>query len=89
MNDLLTQLTNQLQLNQHSVAQHPDRAIRMPELLTIIPLSRQTIYRKIKLGEFPPPIKLSLGGASCWRLKAVLQWLAEKEIESIRIDALH
>lgn len=89
MNDFLAQLTSQL--NQGRTDQlNPDRAIRLPELLTIIPWSRQTIYRKIKRGEFPSPIKLSPNGAVCWRLKTILLWLAEKEIESMRLDcAVH
>lgn len=85
MSDFLTQLSNQL--NQDRTAQlNPDRAIRMPELLTIIPWSRQTTYRKIQRGEFPPPIKLSKNGAVCWRLKTVLLWLAERELESAPSD---
>lgn len=81
MNDVLTQLSIQLDQNRASQL-NPDRAIRMPELLQIVPVARQTIYRKIKNGEFPPPIKLSPNGAVCWRLKTVLLWLAEREIES-------
>lgn len=86
MNDYLAELTEQL--NQGRAAQQPcpDRAIRMPELLKIIPLSRQTIYRMIKRGEFPAPIKLSPGGAVCWRLSSVMMWLTEREVLSAPVD---
>lgn len=87
MKDILAQLTEQLDQGRAVQQHNPDRAIRMPELLTIIPLSRTTICRMVKRGEFPAPIKLSPGGAAvCWRLSSVMMWLTEREVLSAPVD---
>lgn len=80
MKDFLDELTGQLAQGRAAQQPSPDRGIRMAELLKIIPLSRTTICRMVKRGEFPPPIKLSAGGAICWRLRSVMAWLAEREM---------
>lgn len=38
----------------------------------VTPFSYATLYRKIKTGDFPKPIKLS--GISLWRLRDVRKW---------------
>ena len=48
--------------------------LRFRELKQIIPLSRSTIWRKVKAGEFPMP--LALGKAAVgWRLSEVRAWI--------------
>ena len=48
--------------------------IRKKDLILhkITPFSYATLYRKIKTGDFPKPIKLS--GISLWRLSDVRKW---------------
>ena len=40
--------------------------------------SRSNIYRLIRLGQFPKPIRLG-GNAIGWRLSSIRQWVAERE----------
>jgi predicted DNA-binding transcriptional regulator AlpA len=43
------------------------------EMLKITPFSNATLYRKIKLGDFPRPIKI--GSISVWRVSSLREWL--------------
>ncbi len=58
-----------------------DRIVRIDELTTMLGLSKSTIWRRIRQGEFPPAILL--GGeharAVGWRESAVLKWLDDHE----------
>ena len=48
---------------------------RLPKVLEITGLSRSTIYAHIKIGDFPPPIKLFAGGrAVAWRSEQLTAW---------------
>ncbi|MDR3474340.1 MAG: AlpA family phage regulatory protein [Devosia sp.] len=42
------------------------RLVRLPEVVTMLGLSRPTIYRMIKAGKLPKPVKQ--GRTSSWRL---------------------
>jgi predicted DNA-binding transcriptional regulator AlpA len=56
----------------------PKRYLRQRDLLTnYLPFSATTLWRKIKQGDFPAPIKLS-PGITAWRLNEVNDWLALK-----------
>jgi len=46
-----------------------DRLIRMPELKSIVALSRATIYRLVQEGRFPQPVRQ--GRTSAWPLNEV------------------
>jgi prophage regulatory protein len=48
--------------------------LRKKDLISykVTPFSYATLYRKIKSGDFPKPIKLS--GISLWRLSDVRKW---------------
>lgn len=50
--------------------------IRQKQLATIIPFSRTTLWRKVGNGEFPAPIRLSVG-ISAWKVEDVRTWIAE------------
>jgi predicted DNA-binding transcriptional regulator AlpA len=52
-------------LNQNSL-------IRMNEVRKIVPLSTATIYRRIKTGNFPPPLKD--GRCSLWEESKVIAY---------------
>jgi prophage regulatory protein len=59
----------------------PSRVIRLPEVLNLTGLGRDTVYRLAKAGKFPAPMKIS-ERASGWRLDAVAAYLAKREAES-------
>tara|TARA_R110001599_G_scaffold336565_1_gene554387 strand:- start:30829 stop:31050 length:222 start_codon:yes stop_codon:yes gene_type:complete len=48
--------------------------IRMPQLLRVIPLSRNTIYKKMRDGSFPQSVKLSSNSVA-WRESDIVDWL--------------
>lgn len=47
--------------------------MRESELLEALPFSRATLWRRVKDGEFPPPIKLG-GNLNAWKRADVLKW---------------
>lgn len=55
----------------------PIMVIRLPAVKNTVGLSSATIYRLIKAGDFPPPIKLGRH-ASGWLLSAVQTWIRER-----------
>lgn len=55
-----------------------ERAVlRLPDVLTLVGLSRSTLYAYVKLSMFPPPLKLGVR-ASGWLAEEVNQWVAER-----------
>ena len=48
------------------------RMLRIDRVLELIPVSRVTLYRMIKAGQFPKPVKL--GGSSAWSNAEVRKW---------------
>jgi prophage regulatory protein len=44
----------------------------------IIPFSQATLWRKVKDGTFPAPVKLS-AGVTAWRVEDVRAWMAERK----------
>jgi prophage regulatory protein len=42
----------------------------------VIPFSASTLWRKVKKGEFPRPIKLS-DQMTAWKVREIRQWLAD------------
>jgi prophage regulatory protein len=55
---------------------HPDdediRMLRIEVVIELIPVSKVSIYRMIKAGDFPAPIKA--GGVSLWSNEDVRAW---------------
>lgn len=47
--------------------------LRLSQILDCIPVHRATIYREIKRGRFPKPIKM--GRTSIWRRDSIIQAL--------------
>jgi predicted DNA-binding transcriptional regulator AlpA len=43
----------------------------------IIPFSPATLWRKVKAGEFPEPVKLSVG-VTAWRVEDIRAWMDSK-----------
>lgn len=54
-----------------------ERILRMPEVESAVGLSAATIYRRIKAGEFPAPIKLGKH-ASGWLESGIQMWIRQK-----------
>ena len=55
----------------------PDSYLRERELIAHLPLSHSTLWREVKAGRFPAPIKLT-ERATAWRWGDVLAWLDER-----------
>jgi len=53
---------------------HPDKIIRTKEVLELSGLSRTTLWRLEKKGQFPARLPMSAGSVG-WRLSEVKQWL--------------
>ena len=51
-----------------------DNLLRLAEVIKIVPLSRPTIYRRIKSGAFPAPVKD--GRCSMWEESKVREYAA-------------
>ncbi|GAB2518545.1 hypothetical protein GCM10008940_21410 [Microbulbifer agarilyticus] len=54
--------------------QHPDRLLRLPEVLRLVGVSSSTWYRWIELRRAPPPKKFFTGGSS-WRYGDIMRFL--------------
>ncbi len=60
-----------------------DPILRRDLVLTITGLSTSTLYRLVRSGEFPRPVRISVGLLG-WRQSAVGRWIAERpEVEDI------
>ena len=56
---------------------HPDRFMRMKEVLEMLSVSRSTLYLWMKKGVFPRPIAIG-GPGTCvvrWRRSVIERWL--------------
>jgi len=51
--------------------------VRQRELLNSIPFSPATLWRKVKKGEFPRPVKLS-DHITAWHVDAIRQWIESR-----------
>ena len=54
-----------------------DRIMRITEVADITGLSRTTVWRRVRSGDFPPPVKL--GGPTSrsvgWRKEEIEKWI--------------
>ena len=51
-----------------------DKFIKLPEVIARVGLSRATIYKYIKAGQFPPPISFG-GRVSLWSEQRLFEWM--------------
>ncbi|MBV5331571.1 AlpA family phage regulatory protein [bacterium] len=51
--------------------------IRQSHVLEVVPFSAATLWRCVKAGKFPAPVKLS-ERVTAWRTSDVRQWLANQ-----------
>lgn len=59
------------------IEEKSDYVIRLPEVLKRVGLRRPTLYKRIKLGTFPKPIKLG-ERASGWLNSEITEWLQKR-----------
>jgi prophage regulatory protein len=57
-----------------------DVIVRLPDVLARVHVARSTLYRLIRAGDFPRPVKLSgpSGTAVGWRASDVDRWIASR-----------
>ena len=67
-------LPNSAYVREAQLVQSPTR----PDGTAPLPFSAPTLWRKVKAGTFPKPIKLS-ERVTCWQVGAVRAWLAAQE----------
>lgn len=52
--------------------------VRQSQLIPfIVPFSPATLWRKVKAGEFPKPVKLSKR-VSAWRVEEIRSWMQQR-----------
>lgn len=59
-----------------------ERAIRLPEAMDMVGMSRSWVYARIAKGEFPKPA-YQFGGAKAWSLTEVLAWIDKQRIKHV------
>ncbi len=69
--------------NTNPIGLPPTRLIRQAQLTPgIVPVSHATLWRWVKLGQFPKPVKLG-GNTTAWRCEDVRQWLDSKALAGV------
>ena len=51
--------------------------LRQSQVLSFIPISRSTLWRRVTTGTFPAPLKLS-PRVTVWRVEDVRRWIQEQ-----------
>jgi predicted DNA-binding transcriptional regulator AlpA len=51
--------------------------LRQPQVLSFIPISKSTLWRRVMEGTFPAPIKLS-PRVTAWRVEDVRRWIEQQ-----------
>jgi prophage regulatory protein len=52
--------------------------VRQRLLLRFVPFSKSTLWRRVKAGDFPSPVRLS-AGVTAWRAEDVHRWIAGRD----------
>jgi prophage regulatory protein len=52
--------------------------VRQRLLLRFVPFSKSTLWRRVKAGDFPAPVSLSVG-VTAWRAEEVHRWMVGRE----------
>ena len=64
-------------IREAQLVQSPKR----PETPAPLPFSAPTLWRKVKAGTFPKPLKLS-ERVTCWQVGTVRAWMAQQEAQA-------
>ena len=51
--------------------------LRQPQVLTFVPISKSTLWRRIQARTFPEPVKLSKR-VTVWRAEDIRRWIAQQ-----------
>jgi predicted DNA-binding transcriptional regulator AlpA len=51
--------------------------VRQRLLLRFVPFSKSTLWRRVKSGDFPAPVRLS-AGITAWRAEDVRRWITAR-----------
>ena len=52
----------------------PDPLLRLPEVLSLIPVGRSTFWQGVREGRFPKPVKLG-PRTTCWRQSDIVAFI--------------
>ncbi len=52
--------------------------VRQGLLLRFVPFSKSTLWRRVKAGDFPAPVKLSTG-ITAWKAEEVRSWISGRK----------
>jgi prophage regulatory protein len=55
----------------------PDALLRLPEVESLVGLKRSSIYRAVKAGSFPAPVKLG-ARASGFPASQIQKWISDR-----------
>lgn len=55
----------------------PGTYVRADQVLAVVPFARATLWRLVKSGQFPAPVKLT-PGVTAWKADTVQAWLDER-----------
>jgi prophage regulatory protein len=53
--------------------------IRERQILTMLPFSKSTLWRKVNDGTFPKPVKLS-ERVTAWRVDEIHEWMVSQNV---------
>ena len=48
--------------------------LRQPQVLSFVPISKSTLWRRVQVGSFPEPVKLSTR-ITVWRAEDLRRWI--------------
>ncbi len=68
------EFTNSAKLAASLIPFGPEGLLPLPAVMVLTTLSKSKIYKDIKLGTFPKPVKLG-ARKSAWRAKEIESWL--------------
>lgn len=51
--------------------------VRQPQVLRLVPVSKSTLWRRVRAKTFPAPVKLS-AGVTAWRVEELRQWISSQ-----------
>ncbi len=49
--------------------------VRQPQVLRLVPVSKSTLWRRVRAKTFPAPVKLS-PGVTAWRAEELREWIS-------------
>ena len=58
----------------HNSVNIPDRFLRLPEVISIVGISKTQIYEKARHGQFPSPYRVG-ANTSVWKLSEIQKWM--------------